>query len=53
MFFHVIIYYSVYYAAFLSPLVDDYYEEVFSGLPVYFYDRPSVKIKIIMAPYIA
>ena len=23
--------YSVYYAAFLSPLVDDYYEEVFRG----------------------
>ena len=43
MVFHVIIYYRVYYAAFLSPLVDDCYEEVFRGFPVYFYDRPSVK----------
>ena len=51
--FNVIIYYSVYYAACLSPLVDDYYEEGFRGFPVYFYDRPSVKMKIIMAPYIA
>ena len=50
---HVILYYSVYYDVFLSPLVDDYYEEVLWGFPVYFYDRTSVKIKIIMAPYIA
>ena len=45
MVFHVILYYSVYYDVFLSPLVIDYYEEVVRGFPVYFYDRPSVKLR--------
>ena len=43
MVFHVILYYSVYFDVFLSPLVVDYYEEVVRAFPLYFYDRPSVK----------